>query len=218
MFLALSIKWPFPQDFIFHVSRKESLLLCFHFILIHPDSGPNRLHLICCIWLLFIPTLLEPSGNQESSEAENSGLKDQEPNTWGERGAKADRSALHIISGSGKWLLVIVPFSPWNLPIVHSDVGPFQLFLSFLSHYRLRAGVYFTLPSITDMAFALCLLSEWPFSSQSFFISKIWALQGKGTWVLEERWMHFLVPFSSFISFTPWNFLILVLKIKGIFL
>lgn len=218
MFLALSIKWPFPQEFIFHVSHKESLLLYFHFILTHPDSGPNRLHLICCIWLLFIPTLLEPSGNQESSEAENSGLKDQEPNTWGERGAKADRLALHIISGSGKRRLVIVPFSPWNLPIVNSDVGPFQLFLSFLSHYRLRAGVYVTLPSITDMAFALCLLSEWPFSSRSFFISKIWALQGKGTWVLEERWMHFLVPFSSFISFTPWNLLILVLKIKGIFL
>lgn len=60
---------------------------------------------------MFIPTRLEPSGNQKSSEAENSGLKDQEPNTWGERRAKADRLARHIISGSGKWLLVTVPFS-----------------------------------------------------------------------------------------------------------
>lgn len=56
---------------------------------------------------MLIPTLLEPSGNQESSEAENSGLEGQEQNTWG----KAVRLALHIISGSGKWLPVIAPFS-----------------------------------------------------------------------------------------------------------
>ena len=60
---------------------------------------------------MFIPTLLEPSGNQESSEAENSGLEDQEQNTRGERWDKADRWALHIISGSGKWLPVIVTFT-----------------------------------------------------------------------------------------------------------
>lgn len=76
---------------------------------VHTNSGPSRLYLICCIRLMFIPTLLEPSGNQERPEAENSGLEDEKQNTWGERWGKADRLAFHIISGSGKWLLVIVP-------------------------------------------------------------------------------------------------------------
>lgn len=37
---------------------------------------------------MFMSTLLEPTGNQESSETQNSSLKDQEQNTWGERWVK----------------------------------------------------------------------------------------------------------------------------------
>lgn len=50
---------------------------------------------------MFISTLLEPTGNQDSSDAGKSGLEGQEQNTWRERWGKADRLPLYIISGSG---------------------------------------------------------------------------------------------------------------------
>ena len=57
---------------------------------------------------MFIPTLLEPSGNQESSEAENSGLKHQEPNTWGETWAKQTQHFTSFLSqASGYWSLCL---------------------------------------------------------------------------------------------------------------
>ena len=52
-----------------------------------------------------ISTLLEPTGNQESSEAGNSGLEGQEQNPWGERWGEANRSPLtsFLAQASGYW-------------------------------------------------------------------------------------------------------------------
>lgn len=179
-----------------------------------PNSRPSRVYLISCIWLVFISTLLELAGSPESSEAESSGLEDQEQDMWGESGGKADRLALCIISGSGEWWLVIVPFRVikmylfWILTLdLSGSLFLFPLIMSseqeFISNY----------PPLQITAFALCGLSERPFPSWSFFVSKTWALQEERTCVLR---FHLLLPFSSLAGFIPWNLLISLLIGKGV--
>lgn len=165
----------------------------------HPNSG---LHLICCVWLMCISTLWEPTGKREISEAGNSGLEGQEQNTWGGRWEKqTDR---HVISfppqASGYWSLCLLEslnftyFESW-----HWTSLPLNCFSPSLG---LWAGVYLKWPCITDMAFCtVSFLTDLPLSEGSVFMCKTWVLQERMC-VLERRGMHLLVSFSFFHVFT----------------